>query len=180
MGKLKAIDEYQDLLSKAFPGEKDPINQENWGKGIGAYERTLITPSRFDYYLRGNEQALSSAEQRGLRKFMEFGCSACHTGAGLGGEMFQKFGIVEENWKETGRKSLHSALQIRIERLACKLVQAARCDPDHIACRVKADDPAISECAQIIGGFDPSPLKLTGDRKLVKWRLPVRSLQDPG
>ncbi len=106
MAKLKAIPGYEALFKKAFPGEQDPINQQNWGKAIGAFERTLITPSRFDDYLKGDEQALSPGEQRGLRKFMELGCSACHAGAGVGGGMFQKFGIAEEYWKETGSKSI--------------------------------------------------------------------------
>ncbi len=27
---------------------------------------------------------------------------ACHNGVGIGGQMFQKFGLVEEYWKATG------------------------------------------------------------------------------
>jgi cytochrome c peroxidase len=42
MAKLKAIPGYDALFKKAFPGEQDPINQQNWGKAIGAFERTLI------------------------------------------------------------------------------------------------------------------------------------------
>jgi cytochrome c peroxidase len=67
-----------------------------------SYERTLATPSRFDQYLSGDPKALSSAEQRGLRTFLETGCAACHNGPGVGGSMFQKFGVVEDYWKETG------------------------------------------------------------------------------
>ncbi len=104
IAKLKAIAGYAELFRKAFPGESDPITADNWGAAIGAYERTLITPSRFDDYLRGDEQALSSQEQKGLDKFMQLGCSNCHTGASVGGKMFQKFGVSEEYWKETGSK----------------------------------------------------------------------------
>jgi cytochrome c peroxidase len=106
MAKLKAIPGYSAMFAKAFPDEQDPVNQQNWGKAIGAYERTLITPSRFDDYLKGSPGALTPVEQRGLRKFMEIGCSACHSGPGVGGDMYQKFGIMEEYWKETGSKSI--------------------------------------------------------------------------
>jgi cytochrome c peroxidase len=102
MAKLKAIPAYAPLFAKAFPGEIDPITPENWGKAIGAYERTLVTPSRFDDYLRGNAKALSDNEMNGLALFMNKGCIACHNGPGLGGGMFQKFGVREDYWKETG------------------------------------------------------------------------------
>ncbi len=104
IAKLNGIPGYQAMFARAFPGEQDPVNQQNWGKAIGAYERTLMTPSAFDDYLKGNGHALSAVEQRGLRKFMESGCTACHSGAGVGGAMYQKFGIVEDYWKETGSK----------------------------------------------------------------------------
>ncbi len=106
MAKLKAIPGYSEMFAKAFPDEQDPVNQQNWGKAIGSYERTLMTPSRFDDYLQGHQDALSPVEQRGLRKFMEIGCSACHSGPGVGGGMYQKFGVSEEYWKETGSKSI--------------------------------------------------------------------------
>lgn len=102
MARLKAIPGYPHLFAKAFPNDKDPVTPENWGKAIGAYERTLVTPAPFDAYLEGNERALSARAQAGLREFMQLGCARCHNGAGVGGGMFQKFGLVEEYWKETG------------------------------------------------------------------------------
>src|SRR6266700_2264539 len=102
MRSIKAIPGYPEMFAKVFPGEQDPVTPENWGKAIGSYERTLVTPSRFDQYLSGDVQALSSAEQRGLRTFLETGCATCHSGPGVGGSMFQKFGVVEDYWKETG------------------------------------------------------------------------------
>ncbi len=106
MAKIKAIPGYPDLFHKAFPGSQDPVTPDNWGKAIGAYERTLVTPSRFDKYLAGDTQALSAAEQTGLRKFIDTGCIACHNGPGVGGRMFRKFGVVEDYWKETGSKHI--------------------------------------------------------------------------
>lgn len=106
MAKIDDIPGYLEMFRKAFPGEENPVTQDNWGKAIGAYERTLVTPSRFDKYLAGDAQALSPAERTGLRKFIDTGCIACHNGPGVGGGMFQKFGVVEDYWKETGSKEV--------------------------------------------------------------------------
>ena len=106
IAKVKAIPGYTELFQKAFPAEPDPVTISNLGTAIGAYERTLITPSRFDEYLAGRAQALSEPERQGLRTFMDTGCSGCHNGPVVGGGMFQKFGIVEDYWRETGSKEI--------------------------------------------------------------------------
>ncbi|HTO79932.1 MAG TPA: cytochrome c peroxidase [Methylocystis sp.] len=103
--KLKAIPDYADLFAKAFPGESDPINQKNWGLAIADFERTLLTPSRFDAFLKGDAKALTPKEQAGLQKFISAGCVSCHNGPLLGGNSFQKFGVAEDYWKETGSPS---------------------------------------------------------------------------
>lgn len=102
MAKLAAIPGYPALFARAFPGEKNPVTPQNWGKAIGAYERTLVTPAPFDAWLQGDERALSAQAKAGLGEFMQLGCAGCHNGAGVGGGMFQKFGLVEDYWKETG------------------------------------------------------------------------------
>lgn len=102
MGKLKAIPAYAGAFAKAFPGEADPINSKNWGVAVGAFERTLLTPSKFDAFLNGDAKALTAEQQAGLRKFIDLGCVACHNGAGVGGNSFQKFGVHADYWKETG------------------------------------------------------------------------------
>jgi cytochrome c peroxidase len=102
MAKLKALPEYTARFAKAFPGESDPVTPANWGKAIGAFERTLVTPSPFDAYLAGNAAALTAAQEAGLRDFVQTGCPTCHNGVGIGGGMFQKFGLVEDYWKATG------------------------------------------------------------------------------
>ncbi|GAB6066592.1 cytochrome-c peroxidase [Aquifex pyrophilus] len=98
---LKSIPEYVELFKKAFPNEKDPVKYVNIGKAIGAFERTLMTPSRFDEFLKGNTDALTEQEKRGLKTFIEVGCAGCHNGAGVGGHMFAKFGAITEYWKVT-------------------------------------------------------------------------------
>lgn len=91
--KLKGIADYPPLFSGAFPATKDPLTYANIREAIGAFERTLLTPSRFDDFLKGDATVLTASETAGLRTFMEVGCTACHTGAALGGTMLQKFGV---------------------------------------------------------------------------------------
>jgi cytochrome c peroxidase len=104
--KLRAIPGYRALFEKAFPGEAEPVNVENWGKAIGAYERILLTPAPFDRYLAGDTNALNPRAQRGLDKFMTFGCAGCHNGVTVGGQMYQKFGLTQDYWTLTGSKEI--------------------------------------------------------------------------
>lgn len=104
MAKIENIAGYKPLFQKAFPGEAKPITKENWGKAIGAYERTLLTPSPFDAFLKGDTKALSPAAKAGLAKFIGTGCITCHNGVGVGGGMFQKFGLLEDYWNATQSK----------------------------------------------------------------------------
>ena len=106
MAKLKAIAGYPALFAQAFPGQAEPVTADNWGRAIGAYMRTLVTPSPFDAFLAGDDRALSPAAQAGLRAFMQIGCVGCHNGVGVGGSMYQKFGVVEEYWKATSSQSI--------------------------------------------------------------------------
>ncbi len=101
MARLKAIGGYAGLFKKAFPQDQDPINAKNWGVAIGAFERSLLSPSRLDSWLLGDEAALSPREKKGLERFLNLGCADCHGGAGLGGSMYEKFGIHMDYWKAT-------------------------------------------------------------------------------
>ncbi|MDQ7007062.1 MAG: cytochrome-c peroxidase [Acidobacteriota bacterium] len=92
---LKSIPGYVEEFAAAFPGEDDPVTYDNLAKAIGAFERKLVTPSRFDAYLKGDGGALTATERRGLDKFIEVGCTTCHMGPYLGGNLFQKMGLVE-------------------------------------------------------------------------------------
>ena len=100
--RLKAIQGYGPLFAAAFPNDSDPIKPDNWGLAIGAYERTLISASPFDAYLKGDNKAIDDTAKRGLAKFIETGCVGCHSGMMIGGNMYQKFGIVEPYWNALG------------------------------------------------------------------------------
>lgn len=104
--RLSKIDEYKELFAKAFPEEKSPITYPNIQKAIGAFERKLIVPSKFDDYLAGNEDALNQQEKDGLETFTTVGCITCHSGNLLGGQMFQKFGLTSNYWEHTKSKKI--------------------------------------------------------------------------
>ncbi len=99
--RLRSIPQYVELFKKAFPNEKDPLTYDNVAKAIAAFERTLMTPSRFDKFLKGDLNALTKKEKEGLKLFMQIGCASCHNGPALGGTTFQRFGIVEAYWNAT-------------------------------------------------------------------------------
>jgi cytochrome c peroxidase len=104
MKRLAADPDYAKLFASAFPGEGEPLTFKNMGSAIGAFERTLITPSRVDEYLGGNNDALSAGELKGFVTFRDLGCAACHSGATFGGQMFQKIGVVKPYMtKDEGR-----------------------------------------------------------------------------
>lgn len=99
--RISGIEEYKELFAKAFPQEEQPITYKNLQKAIGAFERKLITPSKFDDYLAGNDEALNEQEKRGLEIFMTTGCITCHSGNALGGQLIQKFGLFSNYWELT-------------------------------------------------------------------------------
>lgn len=68
------------------------LTPESLAEAIAAYVRTLTTPSPFDEYLNGNSHAISKEAAAGYELFKEFGCSACHQGVNLGGNVMQYFG----------------------------------------------------------------------------------------
>jgi len=104
--KLKEIKGYPPLFEKAFPQEKDPVNMDNFAKAVGAFERTLITPSVFDVFMEEDKTALTEPQKRGLKEFMETGCVTCHSNAFMGGQMYQKFGVFEPYWQYTQSKEI--------------------------------------------------------------------------
>lgn len=92
---LHSIPGYVELFKSAFPGEDQPVTYKNIGNAIGAFERRLLTPAPWDAYLKGDDAAISDAQKEGLNLFINKGCITCHQGAGVGGHMYQKLGLVK-------------------------------------------------------------------------------------
>jgi cytochrome c peroxidase len=102
---LKSMPEYVAAFKKAFPQDKDPVTFDNAAKAIGAFERKLVTPSRWDKFLKGDQTALTSEEKIGFNGFLAAGCQTCHAGALLGANLYQKLGLVKPypNQADPGR-----------------------------------------------------------------------------
>ncbi|MBU2704830.1 cytochrome-c peroxidase [Zooshikella marina] len=91
---LQSIPDYQTKFEKVY-GDKD-ISINEVTDAIAEFEKTLITPaSRFDQWLLGDDSQLTLQEKEGYHLFKEKGCVACHNGVGVGGNSYQKFGVVK-------------------------------------------------------------------------------------
>jgi len=96
--KLKADKFYLSTFNQLYP---DGITEVNIANAIAEFERSLTTPNAlFDQYLRGNKKALSPDALIGYQKFMDYGCISCHQGVNLGGNMFQKLGVIYNYFTE--------------------------------------------------------------------------------
>jgi len=92
--KLKQKKSYNDQFNALYD---DGVTADNLADVIAEFEKTLITPdSKFDLYLRGDENALNAQEKEGLNLFKTKGCIACHNGINIGGTLFQKLGMFEK------------------------------------------------------------------------------------
>lgn len=93
--RIKSFVEYKPMFEKAFPTGDDRITYDNVARAIAAFERTLITRDRFDDWQKGDDSALNTQEVRGLELFMATGCTTCHNGPVIGGNQYQKLGLVK-------------------------------------------------------------------------------------
>ncbi|CAA6804821.1 MAG: Cytochrome c551 peroxidase (EC [uncultured Sulfurovum sp.] len=84
--RINSIPEYVEEFIAAY-GKEVKVDFETITATIGIFERTLVTPSRYDDFLNGKTNALNPAEKEGLNLFMDKGCASCHTGIALGGTM---------------------------------------------------------------------------------------------
>lgn len=95
---------YVETFAAVYGGDgAAAITQENVTGAISEYERMLITPGRFDRFVAGDASALTDDERRGYALFTSVGCTACHTGAGVGGSMYQRLGVAHDYFAECGR-----------------------------------------------------------------------------
>ena len=92
---LASIPGYAPLFTAAFPEDEEPITYDNMARAIGAFERRLMTPAPYDAFLAGDDDALSDAQLAGLDAFLTSGCIVCHQGPALGGQLYQKLGLVK-------------------------------------------------------------------------------------
>jgi cytochrome c peroxidase len=95
VGVLASIPGYVDAFAVAFPSDDpDSLSYDNMARAIGAFERNLMTPGRFDEFMAGDLNALDPTERRGLETFLAVGCNSCHMGPALGGSLYRKLGFI--------------------------------------------------------------------------------------
>ena len=130
IGKLKSDQSYVDDFAANYA---DGMTAENMVNAIVTYERSLITPdSPFDRYLNGDELAISDRQKNGYRLFKHYGCSACHQGINVGGNLFQVFGALRDvpgrsadevdtgRFKQTGKEEDKFVFRVPSLRLAAR------------------------------------------------------------
>jgi cytochrome c peroxidase len=89
--KLAADASYPRAFMQAYGGAP---TRERVLDALALFQRSLATPdSRFDRHLRGESGAIAPPEEQGYRLFKSYGCVACHQGANLGGNLFQRTGV---------------------------------------------------------------------------------------
>ena len=91
VSRVTSIPEYIEFFKEAYGDEK--ITFEKIADTIAVFERTLVTPSKFDKFLEGDKNALNKDEKEGLKTFIDKGCVTCHNDIALGGTM-QPFPVV--------------------------------------------------------------------------------------
>lgn len=98
--KLQQAPDYVQLFNAIYG---DGITLPNVIDAIAVYQRSLDTPnSRFDQFLRGDYTALTVEEREGYRLFKSYGCVSCHQGVNVGGNLFQKFGVIGNYFADRG------------------------------------------------------------------------------
>lgn len=92
LAKLGADAYYPSAFFQNYPGRG--MTPETVVDAIVEFEKTLVTPSRFDRYLLGDSDAITAEEKAGYARFKALGCASCHQGINVGGNLFQRFGIM--------------------------------------------------------------------------------------
>lgn len=97
---LSADPSYKVAFANAY---RDGVTMGNVQNALASYERTLLSSnSRFDQYLQGNTDILTLDEKYGYQRFKDYGCISCHQGVNIGGNMFQKFGVMGDYFQARG------------------------------------------------------------------------------
>jgi len=165
---LKSIPEYVTAFRKAYPRDRQPVTFANAAKAIGAFERGLITPSRWDRYLKGDDAALTATEKAGFNSFLEAGCAACHAGTLLGGSGFQKLGMAR-NYPRTSDAGRFEITHNEADRLVFKvpsLRNVAMTGPYFHDGKVPTLEDALSLMAQY---QTARPLSFAETNAIVSW-----------
>lgn len=91
---------YKERFATVYPNRG--ITEETITEAVAHYEDSLQTPSPFDAWLAGDDGAIDAQAVRGHQTFAEVGCTTCHNGINVGGNSYQKMGLVKDYFEERG------------------------------------------------------------------------------
>lgn len=97
--KLAEDKAFSEQFLAVYP---EGFSQSTVTDAIAEFEKTLLTPGRFDAYLRGDKSALTAEELEGYRLFKENKCATCHVGMNIGGQSFEYMGIKDNYFDYRG------------------------------------------------------------------------------
>lgn len=169
---LRSMPEYALAFHRAFPQDGEPVSFDNMANAIGAFERKLLTPSRWDWFLRGHQTALTAEEKAGLNNFLAAGCQTCHAGALLGGTSFQKLGVARP-YPDTSDPGRYKVTENEADRMFFKvpsLRNVAMTAPYFHNGKVQSLEEAVRQMSEYQRGRQ---LSETEARSIVSW---LRSL----
>jgi len=165
---IKSMPEYMTAFKAAFPGDKDPVNYDNMARAIGAFERKLTTPSRWDKFLAGDQAALNDEEKAGFNKFIEAGCNTCHMGQYVGGSMYQKMGAMKDypDQSDPGRAKVTKSDGDKMMFKVPSLRNVEKTGPYFHTGKVASLDRAVAEMADYQLGKQLKPEEV---KSIVAW-----------
>lgn len=100
IAKLQADKPFAKAFTAVYP---DGLTEANITDAIEEFERTLITPnSRFDKWLRGDNEAITADELAGYELFKKYDCATCHVGPNLGGQSYELMGLRRHYFADRG------------------------------------------------------------------------------
>jgi len=149
--KIRGIAEYQNAFASAFPGNEPAITYQNIAEAIAAFERTLITPARFDDFINGDAGALNETELRGFKTFIKVDCKSCHDGKLLGGETYEALGKKNpyENQSDHGIYTLTKDEDDRMVFKVAPLRNVALTAPYFHDGKIKTLDEAVRKMGKL-------------------------------
>ncbi|HEX2880125.1 MAG TPA: cytochrome c peroxidase [Polyangiaceae bacterium] len=165
---LRSMPEYVSAFKAAFPDQAEPISIDNFGAAIGAFERGLVTPSRWDKFRSGDNSALSPAELFGFQTFTQVGCPECHSGTLVGGSILETLGRSRPwpNQEDTGREQATRDKSQRMRFKTASLRNIEKTGPYfHDASSTTLDD-AVRRMAKHQLGVELKPEQTTA---IVTW-----------
>ena len=117
---LDTIPQYKAAFNAIY--KQDTIDIDQVTDAIAAFEETLVTPNApFDLYLKGDKSAISDKAKAGYERFKSVGCTACHNGPALGGNSFQKMGLVKPYETDNPAAGLSAVTGQEIDRFKFKV-----------------------------------------------------------